>query len=220
MVLGVLSQSSFQGKGVLSICPRRKLQFYRTHCHDLRRLGRMGVLEERSDGGKGILHVIGCVLYKHMETYQTGQGAPLLFFKYRAMTDNFKKKKHYLRLHSLRLHLAPELDSPLVPTVPLPPHGCSDANRHTLGWPSCASRLQSNAESYSFSHNILVCSGSQSTLARNSQWSETSPPPSSFCKNGVCVCVWWEGRVQERNKRGTAVTMCFSVLPKISVKCH
>lgn len=52
----------------------------------------MGVLEERSDGGKGILHFIGCVLYKHMETHQTGQGAPLLFFKYRAMTDNFKKK--------------------------------------------------------------------------------------------------------------------------------
>lgn len=43
------------------------------------------------------------------------------------------------------------------------------------------------------------------------------PPPSVKME---CVCVWWEGRVQERNKRGTAVTMCFSVLPKISVKCH
>lgn len=52
----------------------------------------MGVLEERSDGGKGISHFIGCVLYKHMETYQAAQGAPLLFFKYRAMIDNFKKK--------------------------------------------------------------------------------------------------------------------------------
>lgn len=52
----------------------------------------MDMLEEWSDNGKGILDFIGCVLYKHMETYQTALGAPLLFFKYRVMIDNFKKK--------------------------------------------------------------------------------------------------------------------------------
>lgn len=46
------------------------------------------------------------------------------------------------------------------------------------------------------------------------QWSETGLSPSSFCKDGV-----GEGRgVQEKNKRGTTVMMCFPVLPKISVK--